>query len=321
MKTLLLTFGCSWTYGVGVGYQSGMSKDEYDLMAWDPNICNKLSWRGVISDKYDLFNRNFAAAGSSNQKQDRLAMQYVTSVNFQDDQNTFDKIILLWGITSTARNEMFSLEKNKLDNFLLNDPSMLAKSLLKFSYNHDFEVWLLARKIRFWNLLFSKLNIKNLWFDTFNHHDYNIVEPVLDYIEDTYDAEESYNQVKGNDWPSWQSFCHGSDKIDDEILKEIMEDDRWSFWRHRRQYDHCRQPILNLIYADQNPRDLMSLLCVKNGFDNIDQQYHRSDWSNDTNRVEYLEGKSILNPLTKHPTKLGQEQIADILSEHIEKLL
>jgi hypothetical protein len=188
----LLTFGCSWTYGVGAGYESGMSKHEYSQIAWDPNICNKLSWRGLVSDKYDVFNRNFAAGGSSNQKQERLAMQYVTSVNFQDDQNTFDKIILLWGITSTARNEMFSLQKNKPDNIHLNDKTELSKSLLKFSYNHDFEVWLLAQKMRFWNLLFSGLNIKNLWFDTFNHHDY----PVK--LENHIDFGTGYSDLMSN---------------------------------------------------------------------------------------------------------------------------
>jgi hypothetical protein len=315
MKTLLLTFGCSWTYGVGAGYESGMSEHEYSQIAWDPNICNKLSWRGLISDKYDLFNRNFAAGASSNQKQERLAMQYVSSRIFQKDQNTFDKIILLWGITSTARNEMFSLEKDKLDNFFLNDKTKLSKSLLKFSYNHDFEVWLLAQKMRFWNLLFSGLNIKNLWFDTFNHHDYHIVQPDLDNIEDASNIKDTYDRVKGPDWPSWQSFCQGSDIIDTEIYKEITDPNRWQFWKYRQQSD------LNLMHADQNPRDLMSLLCAKNGVNTIDRRYHKSGWESDSNRVDYLVKKGILNPISFHPTKQGHVQISDIITNSVESLL
>jgi len=311
MKTLLVTFGCSWTYGVGAGYKPGMTENEYRQTAWDSTICDKLSWRGLLSDRYKLFNRNFALGGSSNRAQERLARQYITSYTFQEDQKTFDKIIILWGITSTTRNEMFSLQKNKLDSFFLTDGTDLSKSLLKLSYNHDFEVWDLAQKMRFWNLLFTGLNIKNLWFDTFNHHDYNITQPGLDNVEDVYD------QVKGPSWPSWQSFCEGSDKIDNEILKEIMDTNLWPFWNYRRQ----SMDDLNLLFADQNPRDLMSLLCIKNGFENIDQNYHVSGWRADTNRVDYLVKKGILNPLSLHPTKQGHVQISNIIADSIESLL
>lgn len=315
MKTLLLTFGCSWTYGVGAGYEPGMSKNEYEQMAWDLNICNKLSWRGLISDKYNVFNRNFALGGSSNQAQERLAMQYVTSCTFQEDQNTFDKIVLLWGITSTSRNEMFSLQENKLEGFLPSAETKLSKFWLKLSYNHDFEVWVLAQKMRFWNLLFTGLNIKNLWFDTFNHHDYAIAQPGLDSVEDAY--QQLYQQVKRPNWPSWQSFCEGSNNIDKEIYKEIIDTNLWPSWKYRRQSTHD----LNLMFADQNPRDLMSLLCVKNGFNITDQQYHTSDWILDSNRVDYLVKNGILNPISFHPTKQGHVQISDIITDSVESLL
>jgi len=322
MKTLLLTFGCSWTYGVGVGYTPGMSENDYIQIGWDVNICNKLSWRGLLSDKYNLFNKNFAAGASSNQKQERLATQYFTSDVFREDQNTFDKIILLWGITSTARNEMFSLQENKLHNFILNDGSALSKSLLKLSYEHDFEVWDLARKMRFWNLLFASLNIKNLWFDTFNHHEYNkdswFETPSphgYNIIKPGENVEDIYNQVKGADWPDWQSFCKGTGTIDKDLYKEIMDRNTWPFWKYRQE------PIHNLLFEDRNPRDLMSLLCIKNGFDSVDQKYHASSGEIDTNRVEYLVKKDILNPISLHPTKQGHVQISDILAESIETLL
>jgi len=310
-KVLLLTFGCSWTYGVGVGYEAGMSADEYKQIAWNPNINKKLSWRGLISDRYNLFNRNFSLGGQSNQAQERLARQYFTSDTFEQDQTTFDKIILLWGITSTARNEMFSLQKNKLHNFFLTDDTDLSKSLVKLSYNHDFEVWDLAQKMRFWNLFFAGANIKNLWFDTFNHHDYAVVQPGMD------NAEDLYKQVGGPSWPSWQSFCQGRDTIDPEILKEITDSNLWPFWKYRQQ----SADSLNLMFADQNPRDLMSLLCIKNGFENIDQKYHVSGWQADTNRVDCLVNKGILNPISLHPTQQGHVQITDIITDSVESLL
>jgi hypothetical protein len=319
-NVLLLTFGCSWTAGVGVGYEDGMSENEYREIAWNSDVNNKLSWRGLLSDRYNLFNRNFSFGGSSNQGQERIARQYFTSHAFQEDQNTFDKIILLWGITSTARNEMFILQTNKLDNFFLTNESELSKSLLKFSYNHDFEVWDLAQKMRLWNLFFTGINIKNCWFDTFNHHNYNveypgtsksITQPGINNVKDL------YQQVGGHRWPSWESFCKGQDTIDNEILKEITDSTAWAFWRYRQQ----STDRLNLLFADQTPRDLMSLLCIKNGFENIDQNYHVSNWHSDTNRIDCLVKKGILNPISMHPTKQGHLQISDIMADSIESLL
>jgi hypothetical protein len=162
-----------------------------------------------------------------------------------------------------------------------------------------------------WNLFFAGLNIKNLWFDTFNHHDYTVAQPGMD------DTEDLYKQVGGLNWPSWQSFCQGSDIIDPEILKEITDSNRWPFWKYRQQSSQG----LNLMFADQNPRDFMSLLCIKNGFENIDQKYHVSGWQADTNRVDCLVNQGILNPISLHPTKQGHVQITDIMTDSVASLL
>ena len=37
-KKLLITFGCSWTAGDGVGYQPGMTDDEYNTISSDMYI-------------------------------------------------------------------------------------------------------------------------------------------------------------------------------------------------------------------------------------------------------------------------------------------
>jgi hypothetical protein len=67
-QTVLVTCGCSWTYGVGAGYQNDMSESKYMSIAWDENLCNTLSFRGILSNKYGFHNINFAEGASSNQR-------------------------------------------------------------------------------------------------------------------------------------------------------------------------------------------------------------------------------------------------------------
>ena len=67
-KTLLITFGCSWVYGVGVNRKESMDESQYKKHAWGESICNEYSFRGLISKNlksnnikflwYDLFNHH-----------------------------------------------------------------------------------------------------------------------------------------------------------------------------------------------------------------------------------------------------------------------
>ena len=54
--------------------------------------------------------------------------------------------------------------------------------IVKHFYNHDNEVNRLNEDMLFFNQYYSILNVNNLWFDTFNHHNYlnnidNMIEP------------------------------------------------------------------------------------------------------------------------------------------------
>jgi hypothetical protein len=177
MKPLLVTFGCSWTYGVGVGYEPGMSNSEFTEIERISDICNQYSFRGLLSSKYNLENKNFAHGMASNQRQFRLAKEFFTSSEFDELKNKHSKIIVLHAITSTARNEMFIIEKNNMVSFkydlkLSQPTNELSKAILTYSYNHENEVAQLATEMKFWNKFYSLNNISNLWIDTFNHHDY-----------------------------------------------------------------------------------------------------------------------------------------------------
>tara|TARA_R110002126_G_scaffold204516_1_gene351906 strand:+ start:6 stop:782 length:777 start_codon:yes stop_codon:yes gene_type:complete len=257
MSTLFITFGCSWTEGVGSTYYPEMKNEEYQLQCWDStkNVIN--AYRTVLSTKYNLVNLNFSEGGSSNQKQFRLAKEFFGSTEFLQLKNDHQTIIVLHAITSTARNELYSVNQKTLVNRHYAQPEAddpLFPTVLKYSYDHDNEVKQLTMEILFWNSYYKSLGIKNVWVDTFNHHAYN---------------------------------------------------------KH----------IPNLIAEDKDPRDLLSMLCFKNGMQSPDTKYHKSNWKIDSNRISYLMMRGVVNPYSYHPTKEAHIQIADYLSPSIEALL
>lgn len=253
-ETLLITFGCSWTYGAGVGYQPGMTQEEYKKIAWDSNICDQWSYRGLLCKQLDMTNLNFAHGQSSNQAQFYYAKKYFGSEEFSHAQKFYKKIIVLHAITSTARNFYFDSNLNKIRHVKYDVDIDFSKFMINNFYSHDFEVQQLAIEMNFWNVFYSSVGIKNIWVDTFNHHNYNThIDNLLDY---------------------------------------------------------------------ENCRDLLSQLCVKNNIAVVNKnQYHKSNWIVDDDRVKNMIDCGMLNPISKHPTKQGHQQLADIISPVLKSLL
>jgi len=181
MYKKLITFGCSWTYGIGVGYTDGMPEKEYELICTDEELDNRYSFRGLLSSELNLENLNFSEGGSSNQKQFRLAREYFTSKDFEKTNK--NEIIVLWCITSTARNELWSNLTEDYNNFKYDvHPSKLSMILLKETYDHNQEVKTLTENMILWNRFFESYGIKNIWVDTFNTHEY--IKPIPNLLED-----------------------------------------------------------------------------------------------------------------------------------------
>lgn len=314
-KKLIVTFGCSWTYGVGCKYNEGMSFKDFTAISQDNESADKYSFRKILSNRFDCDNINFSSGGSSNQKQFRLAKNFFISNQFKTAQSKYSKIIVLWGITSTYRNELFCLETNHYRNFLYTEPLDKnwphTETFVKYSYDHSIAVDELQIEMIYWNMFFKSMDINIIWFDTFNHHDYQLQSPIVKQ------RKEHYNSIKGINWPVWEKFViNDLTGIDDNIVNEINE----------LQLEYLRTEVRsskldNLLFADENPRDLMSQLAILHGLTNIDTLEHKSNWTNDCNRIEYLVDKKIVNPYSKHPTKQGHIEIADIMSPFVERLL
>lgn len=169
MVKLLISFGDSWVFGVGVNYQENMDKEELMKNAWNDKTCNQYSFRNIVAEQTKRRNLNFSQGGSSNQRQFRLAEEFLLSRSdswFQEND-----IIVLWGLTSIYRNEFFDNKKNVYENFCL-DSHPFGNWFMKNCFNYEDEIKKLSGKMKLFNSFFKEKKIKNYWFSIFNDHEY-----------------------------------------------------------------------------------------------------------------------------------------------------
>lgn len=306
--TIFVTFGDSWTLGHGTQYNSGMSEDEYTRALDIKDQQDELSFRGQISTQFGMSNINFSSAGSSNQRQFRLAKEFFTSNKFKKLQDAGKQFLVFWALTTTARNEFFLTECRQYINFRYNyldthpfKNHALPKAVISYSYDHLNEVNVISQEISFWNSWFKMAGIKNLWADTFEHNPYYSM--VFDQTH-----KESYINVSGPDWPHWEKFlARDFQNVSSNILEEIS-----MLAPIFKEHVDNPQHVDNFILEHPSTRDLYSNLLRYNNMEVLD-----IPWKSDTRLVQL----GILNPYTKHPTKLGQKQLAELINPYINQAL
>ena len=192
--TAFITFGCSWTFGEGSGYEEGMTLKEYEKIQHDEKICWENGWRKHVVDHFNFGEHlNFGVGGSSNDKQFRLAKQFFVSKKFKDLYQKYKNIIVLWGITSVTRYDVWIKETGKYEHIFLKDSSRtggdwnpkefgrssdwMSYYINKFCHWEPTRIRELEREFLFWNQYFKLLRIKNYWYDTFSSFKYNIYVP------------------------------------------------------------------------------------------------------------------------------------------------
>ena len=164
----LITLGDSWVYGVGTEYKEGMTETEYRDMAWKES---KNCFRHLVSDQLGLENLNLSVGGSSNQTQFRLALETF----FGDNKIApTDSDVVLWGITSVFRTELWYTDQEEFKSLFLPDGSAVGKILATRHHNEDEEIKILGHQMSLWNSYFKSKNIKNYWFNIFNDHSWGI---------------------------------------------------------------------------------------------------------------------------------------------------
>jgi len=307
MKNLLITFGCSWTFGVGTYYKQGMTDKEY----WShPKVYKPHNtFRSIIAKELNADNLNFSIGASSNDKQLRYAKHFFASQQFVDLQDEYDKITVLWGITSTARIECWDYKHQDILNLFLlkssrryaNNMSVhdgLSKTYLRYFYDLDHKVFELAKEMHFWNSYFDSLGITNYWFDTFNHHDYYKPHIASKHIGADNDLGHMYSLED-------EKYTVDNDVIPNHVKLDSVQ-------------APCK--IHNLLFDDREYRDLCSILAIDAGLENIDNSYIYSALSSDGPTVDFLVSKGLLNPVSFHPTLEAHQSIASLMLKEINTL-
>ena len=162
----LVTFGCSWTNGVGMHYTKGMSREEYcNKRKGNNDIKDKYAFRGILAERFGYTNINFAKGGHSNQKQERFAIEYF-------NENLPDDTVVLWGLTTIARTEfcMDDMWTNVMSSECERDERI--EYYFKHFYNEKLELERLCNMMIHWNKFFEAHKIPNLWFQTFNTYEF-----------------------------------------------------------------------------------------------------------------------------------------------------
>lgn len=273
-RRTLVTFGCSWTYGVGAHYTKDLSESEYMETRNSEDIVFPYSFRGILSKKFSLTNHNLSKGGASNEYNFETANEI-----FGDSEKRKrlldSKPIVLWGITATPRiyrksknlflphnrpqsilyflDDPSYIQNPSLDDlkYILNDQEFLYCALhLKLFYDHDHEVRKLANLIQIWNDIFDFHDIPVIWFDTFNTHNY--YNHPKNYIAEGDLCSQLLKHQKidiksGKKWYHLSEWCDDDPRITAAVKNDLLN----PFTYHPNQTGH--QIIASLLSSKLEP--------------------------------------------------------------------
>jgi hypothetical protein len=188
-------FGCSWTYGKCIALRSGQPVDSINFDE-ELLLADKKAYRSLIASNFNATQLNLSRPASSNDRQFRYASErYIgikrlnpfyrinnpdPNVTWLADTPVENNEYVIWFITSTARKEFYHTDSKEYHNEIFaRADRIIGKVYAADYYDHEYELERLAQQMILWNNYFSNIGIKNIWIDTFNHHNYPIHIPNL----------------------------------------------------------------------------------------------------------------------------------------------
>lgn len=168
-NNLFVAIGCSWTRAWGavdncLDFRSPLYKDDlnfFNNLSYVGKVCNFLNYTSKIV---------MAIPGSNNDMQTRLLFELL-----QKNRHKFDKIFVLWGITSHLRWELYSNQINAPSMFMLGSNVPPGKEeerkwFLMRHWNNDFEMERLSHKIVATSCYLKNLDVGHLFFPVFESY-------------------------------------------------------------------------------------------------------------------------------------------------------
>jgi hypothetical protein len=178
---LFLAVGCSWTRAWGAT-DTSKSPWEPDYADDEDFMLNK-SYAGRLSKQlgFDTF-INMAIPGSSIDLQARFMIEFL-----QKNRNLFNRIFVLWGITSHLRWELYGNVVNKPTMFQFGTRLPPGKEkefnwFVKHHWNENFELERFGQKIVMAHAYLKLLQVEHLFFPVFES--LNQTKMNLNHIDD-----------------------------------------------------------------------------------------------------------------------------------------
>ena len=243
----LITLGDSWVKGVGSAYEQGMTEDQYFNIRQD----DQNSFRIHLSNELGATNIDLSEGGSSNQKQFRKALETFFG---KDSIAPGKDDIIIWGITSVYRTELWNNKKQSYEDIFLpegpdTDHSAVSKILTLNHHDEQKELEKLGHQIQLWNAYFKAIGLENHWFNIFNDHKWDFEtdnflfggSSLLSCLIDDHDPNDDYHKSdwtdvdrkiqKAKDMDLVNPFTghpnrSGHRKIADLLLKQLTKKER-----------------------------------------------------------------------------------------------
>ena len=180
-NSLFVAIGCSWTRAWGsfpdcIDFRDNNYRDDLDFYnnkSYVGRVCNYLKYHAKIC---------MAIPGSNNDMQIRLLIELL-----QKNRSKFDKIFVLWGITSHLRWELYSNNVDAPTMFMMGSKVPPGKEeerkwFITRHWNDAFELERLSQKIVTTSTYLKNLDVDHLFFPTFESYNSNNMN--LNYVDD-----------------------------------------------------------------------------------------------------------------------------------------
>lgn len=174
----LLTFGDSWSYGVGAGYQESWTQEYYHNHKSDKEIANKYAFRSILAKELDVESQvDFSRPGGANDTQFRRFFTNYYGQGRVGDMNLAlePEDFVLWGITSLYRFEFWENETNGTKIFTIPREGNLFTEMYAVDYfDINYEKYKCYYNMKHVETICNTVGCKLLWYNFFNDHNFDI---------------------------------------------------------------------------------------------------------------------------------------------------
>ena len=220
----------------------------------------------------------------------------------------------------------------------------MSKDEFFSNLNHELDAkyafrTILSKKHDYKNINFARGGASNssqfnLAEEYFNTDDYKKYDNVIVLWGVTATSRGEFWMPKENRWKSISySIKHDRVKVGDyirenhydhnvEVQRLSTKINHWdnyfsmigvkNYWFDTFNHHDYSYKSPNMIWGEDNPRDLLSKLSMDNS-----DSYHHSVWMRDSGRIKNLEKRNLINPYTLHPNIDCHIVIADMLDKFV----